>query len=550
MEALSNSFFYRYRYWLVAGGILIVYIFNLFIDVMDVDASQYASISMEMSQNGEYLHVHHLRSDYLDKPPLLFWLSASSISMFGVNNFAYKLPSVLLVILGIYSTFQFARLYYSKQVAIYAALMLASTQALFLITNDLRTDTNLLVFVIFSVWQLSLYVRRGTWWNFLLGFTGIALAMMAKGPIGIVTIAFALGTDFVLRKEWKWIFHWKWLLGLLWIALLLAPMTWGLYTQFDLHPEITAYGIKSPSGVKFFYWTQSFGRITGESAWDNGAGPFFFFHSILWDFQPWIWYLVGGLGAVIMSIVRGGLKARKEYITIGGFILTFLALSLSRYKLPHYIFVTFPFAAIIAADYLLNIKKKWPLYVQPFFSFLFMAICVFGFVYVFPPDNWVLPIVLILIFGLSWFTFVWFKEMHTRVFFSAIITAIGFNLMLSTHFYPTLIDNYQTPGKASKLARENGKDEGEFYYFAMHNHSLDFYYGGIVPKVPSLFKGLDKGDWVYTDYTGKDYIEKSKLDMKCVYELPHYQVTILTIPFLMKDTRPETLDTMYIYEQL
>lgn len=544
-----QTFLDRNKYLLVCIGILIVYVFNLFVDVMDVDASQYASISMEMSQNGSYLHVYHLGHDYLDKPPLLFWLSAGSMSLFGINNFAYKLPSVLLVILGIYSTFKFAGLYYSRKVAIYAAIILASTQALFLITNDLRTDTNLLVFVIFSVWQLALFVRKGTWLNFFLGFTGVALAMMAKGPIGIVTIAFALGTDFLLRKDWKMIFNWRWLIGLVWVAILLAPMTYGLYTQFDLHPEKTAYGIESPSGVRFFYWTQSFGRITGESDWDNGAGFFFFFHSILWDFQPWILYFVLGLIAVIRIYIKGGLSAQKEFITLGGFVLTFLALSLSKYKLPHYIFVTFPFAAIIAANYLLSLKKKTMLYIQAFFNALFWIVCAVGMIYIFPVDEFWLPVLTVLLCALSWTVFFKGKSISARIFFSTVITAIGFNLMMASHFYPNLIGGYQAPGKAAQLARENNKGEGQFYYWASHSHSLDFYYNGLVPKVPSRFEGLQQGDWVYTDINGKKYIDSHSLDFHVAHEIPSYRVTILTMDFLRPETRGNVLDTVYIFEK-
>lgn len=544
-----ESFLERYKYALVIGGIALVYLFNLFIDVMDVDASQYASIAMEMSQNGNYLHVYHHGADYLDKPPLLFWLSAGSMSLFGYSNFAYKLPSLLLAILGIYSTYKFAGMYYSKKVAIYAALMLASTQALFLITNDLRTDTNLMALVIFSVWQLSVFVQRATWWNFLLGFSGVALAMMAKGPIGLVTIAFALGTDFLLRKDWKMIFNWRWIIGLIWVAVLLAPMTWGLYSQFDLHPEKTAYGIESPSGVRFFYWTQSFGRITGESEWDNGAGYSFFLHSILWDFQPWILYLVLGLVAVFRAMIKGGLSTQKEFITIGGFVLTFLALSLSKYKLPHYIFVTFPFAAIIAANYLLEFGKKWMLYVQAFFIVLFWLIAAVGVVYIFPVDNFWLIVLLLLLLVLCVGVFIETEALPSRIFFSAIITAIAFNLVLSSHFYPTLIDTYQSPGRAAKMARENGKLPGHFYYYARHGHSLDFYADEIVPQIPSMFKGLEVGDWVYTDETGKTYVERMQIPFKVAHELPHFPVTGLKLEFLLPETRKKTLETVYILER-
>jgi 4-amino-4-deoxy-L-arabinose transferase-like glycosyltransferase len=61
------------------AGLLFVAIAGLFLDVMDVDAAQYASIALEMTQNGSWLQVMHRGTDYLDKPPLLFWLVGSLI---------------------------------------------------------------------------------------------------------------------------------------------------------------------------------------------------------------------------------------------------------------------------------------------------------------------------------------------------------------------------------------------------------------------------------------------------------------------------------------
>jgi len=104
---------------------------------------------------------------------------------------------------------------------------------------------------------------------------------------------------------------------------------------------------------------------------------------------------------------------------------------------------------------------------------------------------------------------------------------------MSSHFYPNLINRYQTPGKAAKIARMHDKGPGEFYWYSKHSHSLDFYYHGMVPRVPSMFKSLDKGDWVYTDHVGRAYIEECNLPFRKAYILPHYSVTILKIPFLI-----------------
>lgn len=141
-------------YWL-AAGLLTVYARGLFLDVMDVDASQYASISMEMFQGGHWLEVQHRHADYLDKPPLLFWVSASSFAVFGLHNWAYKLPSVLAALLGIYATYRFCLLYYPKNTARQAAFILASSMGVLLLCNDVRTDTLLMAMTVCAVWQLG-----------------------------------------------------------------------------------------------------------------------------------------------------------------------------------------------------------------------------------------------------------------------------------------------------------------------------------------------------------------------------------------------------------
>ncbi len=133
----------------------LVYLLGMQIDLMDVDAAQYASISREMLANKSFLQVYDLGRDYLDKPPMLFWLSALSMKIFGINHFAYRLPSFIFALLAIYSTYRLALLYYKKEVALLAALILASCQAMFLILHDVRTDTMLMGWVICGIWQYN-----------------------------------------------------------------------------------------------------------------------------------------------------------------------------------------------------------------------------------------------------------------------------------------------------------------------------------------------------------------------------------------------------------
>ncbi|MES2796994.1 MAG: glycosyltransferase family 39 protein, partial [Bacteroidota bacterium] len=258
------SFFnQKYTFYILGFSIVILYFLNLFIDLMEVDAAQYASISLEMLRTGSYLQVFHRNLDYLDKPPMLFWMASASFKIFGVSTWSYKLPAVLLILAGIYATYRLANLYYNHKIGLYSALILASTQALFLITNDVRTDGLLMSFSILAIWQYIEYKRNRKFVNLFFSAVFLSFALMSKGPFALIIFLSGIGFDILIHQKWSKLFRISWLPYFIIVAILLLPMCWGLYQQFDLHPEKEVYGLKGPSGLLFFFWTQSFGRITG-----------------------------------------------------------------------------------------------------------------------------------------------------------------------------------------------------------------------------------------------------------------------------------------------
>ena len=88
------------QFWRLLGLVAIVYLMGSSVNIMDIDAAQYASMSREMLESGSYLQVFEHGKDYLDKPPLIFWLSSLSMKIFGVGNFGYKFPSFLFALLA------------------------------------------------------------------------------------------------------------------------------------------------------------------------------------------------------------------------------------------------------------------------------------------------------------------------------------------------------------------------------------------------------------------------------------------------------------------
>ena len=540
---------------ILAAALLIVYIRGLFIPVMDVDASQYASISMEMLQDGSWLQVKHRHADYLDKPPLLFWLSAFSYQIFGISTWAYKLPSLLGALLGVYSVYGFTKLFYGKETGVWAGFILASSLGIILICNDVRTDTLLLGASAAAVWMLAAY-NENTRWKYLIGagfFTG--LAMLAKGPIGAILPAAAVGSHLLMRREWRKILQWQWLVALLVAGVVLVPMCIGLYQQFDLHPEKSVNGRTGVSGLYFFFWEQSFGRITGENVWKNDTTVFYFTHVFAWAVLPWTLLFIAGLFSRLKDIFRDKFKmnAGDEGYSIGAFVLIFIALSLSKYKLPHYIFILLPWAAVLTARFLFAEKPATPKWLSiahyillPLVSGVALSMPVFMFPTI-NPVIW-LPVLALLFYGL------WAARpqlsgiQHFMQGTVAIATLIGF--VLNFHFYPNVLA-YQSTSVAGEYFKSKNIPPNQLAVMGAGGHALDFYAQTIIPFLPTAEDAAQKARkegklYIYTREGGREQLDAAGIKYEVDTTYGHFQSALLKLPFLNPATREKSLTPAFI----
>jgi 4-amino-4-deoxy-L-arabinose transferase-like glycosyltransferase len=457
----------------------------------------------------------------------------------------------LFGLLAIYSTYKLARKYYDEKTAQRAALMLSTAQGFFLMMHDVRTDTILMGAVVFSIWQLDSWLSQRKFIQFFAGCSGIAIGMMTKGPIALFVPCFALGTQVIFSNNFKVFARWEYVAGLLIIAAWLFPMSWGLYQQYDLHPETLVNGKTEVSGLRFFYWTQSFGRITGESPWNNGATIFFLLQNMLWAFLPWIIFFVWGWVSMSYQLIKDKFKiiTNKELITWGGFTLSYLALGMSKYQLPHYIFVAFPLAAIMASNrfslWLSNQNNEsngfpWLTKIHiGIFSLLWIALVVLMY-FPFPDISMVYPI-------LSFLGFVGFVVIANKLrnkphaFITlAVYTIVGINLFLNGVFYPRLL-KYQAGSSCGKWIHEQKIDPNQVYTCGFSvMRSLHFYANGLV-KTKDNVAEFRSGTYAITL---KDSITSFKNQGKAfdvVFTGEHYPVTLLSLPFLNPKTRPNVV---------
>lgn len=573
------------KYYILLILAAVVYIANMMVDVMLVDAAQYAEMSWEMSVTHNYLKLYCLFNDYLDKPPLLFWLSSISNSFFGISNFTYKLPSVLFVLLGILSTYRFARLYYDTTTASMAAVMLATSQAVFLITNDVRTDTMLMGAVIFAIWQAAAYFEHNKLYNLLLAGFGIGLAMLAKGPIGLIATGASLFIYVTLKNKWASVFNWRIILPLAVICLLLLPMCIGLYEQ---------HGIK---GLRFYFWTQSFGRITGESEWNNNPDPVFLIHTTAWSFLPWtVFFFMGWMGT-LYKWLRGGIKQADggELISVSGFTLVLIMLMRSKYQLPHYIYVVYPLAAVIAAQNFVAFTqwgkaKNIITVLQTTMLFGLVAVsCLLQ--YAFKGLDMVSLLCLVILYplaimfafkfgeplnyieriGIRVFRFVnrfvrikvsgrqaagfVVKASGNNLFWLSAAVIIVFNFLLGAFYFPAIL-KYQPVNDYGRYIKQHAATEHK--QLVMFGTFADFalvYYAQQMPdttvwekEVLKTIHGADKNLLVITTQDGIQKMQQAQIPHRVIQQRADFQVSKITLPFLNPNTRESVCKELYLVE--
>ena len=517
---------------------------------MPVDAAQYASISCEMLENGDFLQVKHKHQDYLDKPPLLFWLSTFSFYLFGISDFAYRLPSFLFSIIGLFATYQLAQRLYDKKIGWIAVLILAHCQAWFLFNHDVRTDTLLAASVITAIWQLVAYIDTEKY-KYLVGSSFfLALAMLSKGPIGLMLPVLALGSHFLLKRQWHIFVKWQWLLVFALVMLFLSPMLLGLYQQFGWH------------GIQFYFWEQSFGRITGGNVWKDETSYLFFLHTFLWAFLPFTLWALAAVTKNTYHLIKNKFHSNSlhEAITLGGTILPFAVLSLSQYKLPHYIFVCFPLIAILTAVFITDFlsektaklkTKKIAIYTQITINFLLWIVALSFPIFVFPTTHALFWAITIFVFAVTcYYSFTSVLPIK-KLILTSVFTAIGINFILNAHAYQEL-KKYESGYQAADLISVfSKKNNAKIYTYQISNQSFNYYIQDIpteleTPENLALTASQKQDIWIYTNKEGVEKLKNVKPELSEVFALNHVHVTKLKIGFFNPKTRGKYTNVRYL----
>jgi 4-amino-4-deoxy-L-arabinose transferase-like glycosyltransferase len=413
----------------------LAYLIGLGVPMLDGAAAGYANTALS-------LHAEGIRAQVgTNGPPLLFWLSAFSFEMFGVNVVAYKLPSLLFSALAVYSTVRVGAVLYNEDTGRLAGVILASAFALLFAANNADMDAILIGSVIFTTSQLMIFVtdthKLAARAHLVVAGLGLAIGLAARGLPGVILPLFAVFLFLVYRLEWRKLFDPFWLLLPLSAFLFVFPLI------YLWHEET------GQNGMAFIQWAQSAEQLSAENPFlgEGMAERFFYYYTYLWAFLPWsaiaLWAAASSAHRLVND--RYWPRARGEAVTLGVVVSTFIYITVSQFHLLHYVTVLLPFFAVLLAGWLPARLRHpasyhWLWRVQyVVFALILDAALVFNG-WMFPLHDWQTGIAALALLALGiWFIPLWTRG--SRLIIVTVSISTVFWLLANANLYPGLLEN-------------------------------------------------------------------------------------------------------------
>lgn len=322
------------------------------------DEARYAEIPREMLAANDYVTPRLNGVKYFEKPPLVYWLVAGCLEVFGPGESSARAIPVIFGTLGVLLLYAVARKMHGREPAWWAALVLATSMLYFAHSRILLIDMVVAVLISAVLFCFILGVRESPGnlrrWFFYGLYASAALATLAKGLIGFLLPGAGMFLWLLLFKQWRRLWPLYLPTGALIFSVIVLP--WHLLVAQ-----------RNPEWAWFYFVHEHWLRFTTTT--HGRYQPWWFFLPIvLLGLFPWTGFLLRGL----RKAAAGG-WSRREYsaddwfpLLWAGFILLFF--SASQSKLIPYVLPVFPPLAWLIGREIADLRAKsepsawrWPL---------------------------------------------------------------------------------------------------------------------------------------------------------------------------------------------
>lgn len=299
--------------------------------LFDVDEGAFSEATRELLASGDWGHTTLNGFARFDKPILVYWLQAGSVTLFGLNEFALRLPSALCAWGWAMALASFAMPRWGGRAGWMAGTILLTSLGVTLIGRAATADALLNLLITLAGLDLWRYLEDGSRAPRLRAAAWIGLGLLAKGPVALLVPGAAVLVWCVSSRAWGRLrdaitdpLAWTVMLAIAapWYIYALQRHGWAFIDGFLVRHNLSRYG----------------GALEGHA-----GSPAYYLVMVPLLLLPWsvlLWPLLRNSRAFWRQ------PATRYLLGWAGFVLVFF--SFSGTKLPHYVLYGFTPLVLLA----------------------------------------------------------------------------------------------------------------------------------------------------------------------------------------------------------
>lgn len=307
--------------------------------MIGADEPRYAQVAREMLARGDWVTPVLNGVAWLEKPPLYYWGAMLSYRIFGISDWAARVPTAMFASVMVFAVYVFMRRF-RRGWQLDAALIVGSSVGVIGFARAASTDMPLTATFTIAMLAWFTWLQTGTRVWLAVFYFFLALGTLAKGPVALVLAGLLILAFAALQNEWRLILRTLWPPGVLLFLAMALP--WYVLVQ-----------LRNPQFLRVFILEHNLARY-GTDVFRHPQPFWYFVPVMLLGLLPWsVLVLAGALRAV-----RDWLESRDPevselqiFLLLWG-LLPVLFFSISQSKLPGYVLPAVPAFGMLAANWI------------------------------------------------------------------------------------------------------------------------------------------------------------------------------------------------------
>lgn len=332
---------YRIPLLLLIGALIYVAFLGLR-DLWYPDELDIAEVTRAMFRSGDWISPRRMGEIWVDYPPMVYWIgTVSSHLLGGMSAFSLRLPNALAALITVFLVYATGKRWFDVESGFWSAITLATFVLFVYEGNSYRPDVTFTLAITAGIFAYADGAGdRPRLWSRALAFACFGLAMLAKGPLGLLLPGLILVLWLGARRQWLRIAE-------------LAPLS--LVSAAVYLPWYFANAqAMGWDNMLYEFYAQNFERfLTAENR--GHMQPWYYFLRNFWlNFFPWSFLFPF---AAWWHVRSGRLRDARVQLALWWFGASFVFLSIAATKRELYLLPAYPAVALLLGTWFADLCR-------------------------------------------------------------------------------------------------------------------------------------------------------------------------------------------------